>query len=91
MIKDNLAHQRIDKVEETLNNHYEMITSLKGALDENTSCLHENTRITQDIANNTSEIVSIIRGVKGFRKLIMFLSPIIIAVMGAIAYIKGMK
>lgn len=50
-----------------------------------------NTKLTQTIADNTSELVELVRGVKGFRRLLIWAAPVLAAVLAAMAYMKGLK
>lgn len=57
------AHARIDKLENTVSAHTEKLESLGDSL-------HENTRLTQQIADNTDEIVNLFKGSKVLYKII---------------------
>ena len=74
MVDDRRAHVRIDTLEEVVKKHL----ADHSIFETN---LAENTVITRQIAENTSELVAIVKGAKGFRRSILWLSPIIIAVM----------
>lgn len=86
---DDTAHRRIDHVEKTLDTHFQHITKLEEAIALNTSSLAKNTELTQEIANNTSELVSIIKGVKGIRQLVVWLAPVILLVIAVVTYFKS--
>lgn len=75
--RDYIAHERIDKLEIK---HAQLETAIAA-----------NTKLTQTIADNTSELVELVRGVKGFRRLIVWIAPILAAVLATIAYMKGLK
>lgn len=64
------AHDRIDRLENTVIMHSTQIEKLSDALDDNTQSLHENTRLTQQIADNTDEIVNLFKGSKVLYKII---------------------
>jgi uncharacterized coiled-coil protein SlyX len=64
------AHERIDKLESKLSLHDTQLVKLSESLADNTMSLHENTRLTQQIANNTDEIVSLFKGSKVLYKII---------------------
>lgn len=86
---DELAHKRINNVEKTLDTHFKQITTLERAIEQNTSSLAKNTELTQEIANNTAEMVSLIKGVKGLRQLVVWLSPVVILAFAVITYFKS--
>jgi hypothetical protein len=56
------AHIRIDKMETRV----ELLEK----------SIAENTRITQEVADNTAELVEIAKGAKIFRKLILAIAPL---------------
>ena len=64
------AHERIDRIETKLIIHDVQLEKLTESLADNTQSLHENTRLTQQIANNTDEIVSLFKGSKVLYKII---------------------
>lgn len=68
------AHARIDKMETTVNSHGEMIKALSINQQEQSAALHENTRITQTIADNTDELVSLIKSSKVLYKIMLGLA-----------------
>jgi len=76
------THQRLSKVEKAVDELHRNHKSLEKSL-------HENTALTQTIADNTSELVSLVKGVKGIRTLIVWVTPIVAGVLGLIAYFKG--
>ena len=86
---DEAAHKRIDSVEKTLDTHFQHITKLEEAIALNTSSLAKNTELTQEIANNTFELVSIIKGVKGVRQLIVWLAPVVLLLIAVVTYFKS--
>ena len=72
-MEDRRAHERIDDLESTLQKHIQDHAQFKIALEENT-------KITQTVADNTSELVTLIRGAKGFRAFIVWVTPVALAV-----------
>lgn len=64
------THQRIDTLEVTMTAHIKN----HDLLERN---LAENTRLTQNISDNTAELVSLVRGVKGFRGFVLWLAPLL--------------
>jgi uncharacterized protein YoxC len=57
------AHARIDRLEQTVHEHSEKLENFGESL-------HENTRLTKQIADNTDEIVSLFKGSKVLYKII---------------------
>ena len=55
---------------------HDRINTLEGRLDSFEKELKANTEATQTIATNTTEIVSIIKGAKGMRHFIVWLTPV---------------
>lgn len=56
-----------------------------------TSAIDENTALTQTIADNTNELVDLLKTVKGIRSFTVWIAPVVASVIALIAYIKGMK
>lgn len=79
---DHKAHERIDDLEKSVDALHRKHESLEQALSRNTE-------LTQQIANNTSEIVDIVRGAKGLRNLFVWAAPVIAAYYAFVAFIKG--
>lgn len=80
-MEDRRAHDRIDNLEVVVAKHHA----------EFEADLAKNTRLTQEIANNTSELVALLKGVKGLRSLVVWGAPLVAAVVACIAYFKGYK
>lgn len=88
-MRDEEAHQRIDKVEKQLENHLGHITKLERAIVTNTSSLEENTKLTKEIAANTGELVELFKGAKAFRRFVLWAAPIIAALYGVWQWVWG--
>lgn len=73
---DETAHLRITNVESRLDLHFELIEKLQEGIQTNTSSLAENTRLTQEVATNTGEIVLLLKGGKVLGKLVVWLSTV---------------
>ena len=71
---DKRAHERLDVVEARL------IT-----FEQN---LQLNTQLTQTIADNTTELVSLVKGAKTFRKFIVWAAPVVAASAALVTYFK---
>lgn len=74
---DKRAHERLDKLEMK---HVELERAIA-----------ENTQLTKTIADNTGELVELVKGVKGIRSLIIWATPIVAAILAVVAYLKGAK
>lgn len=85
---DERAHQRIDQVENTLKIHSEHIESLKEISAEQTSELRTNTKLTQEVADNTAELVDLFKGAKVFSRLVIWLAATGAALITLINYFK---
>lgn len=76
-MEDRRAHERLDKLESIVQN-----------LEKD---LQLNTRLTQEIADNTGELVSLFKGIKGFRTLVVWGAPMVAAVIAVLAFIRNWK
>jgi hypothetical protein len=85
---DERAHQRIDQVENTLKIHSEHIESLKEISAEQTSELKVNTKLTQEVADNTAELVDLFKGAKVFSRLVIWLAATGAGLITLINYFK---
>ena len=82
MPHDQLAHDRINKMEQTILEHTSKLNNFEGTMQRQTIAIEENTIITkntQTIARNTdantAELVQLFKGVKSLRQLMLFYSP----------------
>ena len=69
---DKRAHERITSLEEIVKAHIDSHKSLEDSLEENT-------QLTRSISENPAEIVTLIKGVKGFRGYVLWLAPFVAA------------
>lgn len=80
-MEDKRAHERLDGLEKTIAKHLEDHAKFEIAI--------------QQIADNTSELVTLFKGAKGLRAFIMWLWPFLLVIgalfAGAMAYLKGAK
>ena len=83
------AHKRIDGIEKQVNSHGEQIKALSMSLKENTDSLHENTMLTKQIADNTEEMVFLIKGSKVFSRLFLTVASIAGALYGLYSWVIG--
>ena len=87
-MEDQRAHERITSLENAMNNHMVEHSRFEKSIEDNT-------RLTQEIADNTSELVALFRGAKGMRTFVRFIWPFMLVVaavfIGAVAYLKGEK
>lgn len=84
MVEDRRAHERIDSLEKVVADHVKDHLAFEKALAENTE-------LTRTIAENTSELVELVKGLKVFRRLVLFWAPFAGAVAAVIAWIKEIK
>ena len=74
-MEDRRAHERIDKLDATV-----------------TAMRKEQAQIIESLGKlvaNTQEIVDIVKGVRGFRSLILWLAPLIAALYALYAWVKS--
>ena len=81
-MEDRRAHTRIDNLEETVKNHIESHSKFEQALEHNTN-------LTKEIADNTAELVTLVKGAKGFRTFVIWSAPIAAAFAAVYAWIKA--
>lgn len=76
------AHERIEMLESWKNKHVEEHARFE-------AMIAENTRLTKTIADNTKELVDLVRGAKGLRSLLVWATPIVVFALGAVAWLKS--
>ena len=86
---DDEAHRRLDDVDQKLLDHVVHIKRLEAAIVKNTSSLGENTKLTQEIATNTAELVELFKGAKSFRKFAFWVAPIVALAFAVYHWIVG--
>lgn len=72
-IVDQRAHERITSLEDIVKAHIDNHKTLEDGL-------RENTELTRTISENTSELVTLIKGIKGFRGFVLWLAPFVAGV-----------
>lgn len=80
-MEDRRAHERIDSLENVFAKHLEDHVKIQDSIVENTA-------MTKEIANNTKELVALVKGAKGFRTFILWAAPIAAWFAAAWAWIK---
>ncbi len=58
-------------------------------IDNLEQAVAENTALTKQIAENTTELVALVKGVKGFRAMIVWGAPVVAAIYAVWHWIKG--
>lgn len=81
-MEDQRAHVRIDGLEKVLKDHFEDHRRFEKNLDDSTNLI-------RSISENVSELVDLIKGVKVGRKFIMWIAPVVAALMAAWAWFSG--
>lgn len=84
MVEDRRAHERLDLVEDKMDKHLADHARFELAIAENTE-------LTKQIAENTSELVNIVKGAKGLRSFVIWAAPIAAAVAACWAFFKDVK
>lgn len=79
---DKRAHARLDGLETIVKNHLTEHEKFEKSLAESTE-------MTRQLVKNTQEIVDLVKGVKGFRSLLLWLTPIVAAIYGVWTWAKG--
>lgn len=75
---------RVTLLEESLQKHLEEHAQIEKTLKDNTESI-------QKIETNTSELVDLIKGVKGLRSFIVWWSPVAMLILALLAWFKGFK
>jgi hypothetical protein len=74
-MEDRRAHERITVLEQDLKRHEEEHRKFEASLTQ--------------IAENTAEIVELVRGAKGLRTLIVWATPLAVAVAALVAWLRS--
>lgn len=82
MNEERRAHERIDALEATMTRHM-----IEHARLEKT--LTETSEMTKRLVDNTSEIVVLVRGAKGFRAFLLWITPVVAALYAAYVWVKS--
>ena len=81
-MEDRRAHERLDVVEAAITKHNEEHRQFEASIAENT-------KLTQTIVDNTTELVQLVKGAKGLRSFVIWAAPLA-GVMGVVyTWIKG--
>ena len=83
-MQDCPAHARIDALEERLDQHADDLHRIDQMLEKNTE-------LTAQIEHNTAEIVTLFKGARAVRSLVIWWAPIAAAIAATVAWIKGAK
>lgn len=81
-MEDRRAHERINLLEITMKSHLEEHGSFE-------KTLAENTELTRQLVKNTQEIVELVKGLKGFRSLLVWATPIVAAIYAGWVWLKA--
>lgn len=81
-MEDRRAHDRLDEIEGVVKRHLDDHSRLENNLAKNTA-------LTQTIADNTEEIVSLVKGAKGLRSFVIWAAPIAAACAAVWSWIKA--
>lgn len=76
--RDCLTH-RMNAMEDDIKAHKSVLEHHDRRLSDLSASLHENTQLTKQIADNTTELVELFKGAKLFRKFFLWASPFIAA------------
>ena len=81
-MQDARAHERLNNLEGVVQQHLVSHAAFEKALEENTV-------MTRVIADNTSELVGLVKGAKGLRSFVVWAAPVVAAGLAVWAWIKG--
>jgi len=81
---DMRAHARLDE-------HGVRLSALESEIKAHTVALSENTELTRQVATNTSELVELMKGIKGLRSLVVWGAPLVAAVIALVAYLREFR
>ena len=83
--------QRIVGVEDTIKHHHDRLDRHEQRIADLQESLHENTALTRQIAENTSELVELFKGAKMFRKFVLWVGPLVALAYSAYHWLTGGK
>lgn len=81
-MEERRAHERIDALDATMKRHLAEHIQFEKAL-------RDNTEMTRQLVENTREIVDLVKGAKGFRSLILWMTPVVAAGYAIYVWIKS--
>jgi hypothetical protein len=76
------AHKRLDMIEATVKTHQDELSIIRASLDNNT-------RITQEVATNTAELVTLFKGSKAVYRLFISLGTVTGLLLGLYYFLKN--
>ena len=95
MPSEDCINQRISKMEGKLETHHTTLEHHDRRLSDMSSALHENTKLTKQIADNTGEMVDLFKEAKVivkwgvvFKKFIIWATSVTISVAGVFAAVE---
>lgn len=80
-MEERRAHERIDALDATLKRHLDEHIKFEKAMEENAA-------MTRQLVENTREIVDLVKGAKGFRAFILWVTPLVAALYAAYVWAK---
>lgn len=83
-MEDRRAHERLDTLEDVVKSHIDSHAKFESALEHNTM-------LTKEIADNTKELVTLVRGAKGLRTFVVWAAPIAAALAAAWSWVEAHK
>lgn len=82
---DRRAHERITQLGMEFSQHLRVDHAQHELLQRS---IEENTKMTQELVTNTTELVALVKGAKSLRKLILFWAPLFASIAALVAYVK---
>jgi hypothetical protein len=76
------AHKRLDMIEATVKTHQDELAIIRASLENNT-------KITQEVATNTAELVSLFKGTKLFYRFFISVGTLVGFVIAAYYFLKN--
>ena len=83
-MEDKRAHERVDGLEKIVSKHLQDHAKFESAL-------LENTMMTKKIAENTAELVTLVKGARSVRTFAVWFAPIAVAMASIIAWWEAHK
>jgi len=80
-MEDRRAHERLDTIEAMFKKHLIEHEKLEIALKDNVMT-------TKQIADNTTEIVKLVKGIKDLREFAVWATPLVIGIVAVIAWLN---
>lgn len=88
-MEERRAHERINALDAELKRHLEEHIKFEKAVADNAEMARQNAELIRQLVENTREIVDLVKGAKGFRALILWITPVVAAGYAFYVWVKS--